>query len=413
MPEPEARPLQPTIRSFDLAHLAHVELLTPKPDESLRFFVDVMGMTESGRRGESVYLRGWDDYEHHTLKLTAAKVAGMGHFAYRATSPEALQRRVRHHREGRPRQGLDRGRSRPRAGLRLHHARRPRHGDLLRDRVVQAAAGAEALAQEPGAALSRPRRQRAPARPPEPAHLRRRRAAAVHGGRARPAHHRDDRARQRPGGRRLGHDQQQELRPRLHARPLRRQGALPPRHLRARLARGDPARRRHLPRGRRAHRDRAAQARHPADVLPLRLRARRQPRRGRQRRRAPDAGARLAAGGVDREPSARRARRGASRRSRASTPTARRRSSNTRGRGRNSNCAPSRVLRASTGSARVWSRFDRNSAGAADCTPRRELVEGRAERDGDQPPSSGTTHSGGSPRATRCTLSKALRKRAT
>ena len=86
--------MQPTIRSFDLAHLAHLELLTPKPDESLHFFVNVMGMTESARRGDSVYLRGWDDYEHHTLKLTAAKTAGMGHFAFRASSPEALQRRV-------------------------------------------------------------------------------------------------------------------------------------------------------------------------------------------------------------------------------------------------------------------------------------------------------------------------------
>jgi catechol 2,3-dioxygenase len=86
--------MQSTLRSFDLAHLAHVELLTPRPDESLRFFVDVMGMTESGRRGDSVYLRGWDDYERHTLKLTASKIAGMGHFAFRATSPEALQRRV-------------------------------------------------------------------------------------------------------------------------------------------------------------------------------------------------------------------------------------------------------------------------------------------------------------------------------
>ena len=82
--------MQSTIRSFDLAHLAHLELLTPKPDESLNFFVNVMGMTETARRGESVYLRGWDDYEHHTLKLTAAKAAGMGHFAFRATSPEAL-----------------------------------------------------------------------------------------------------------------------------------------------------------------------------------------------------------------------------------------------------------------------------------------------------------------------------------
>jgi catechol 2,3-dioxygenase-like lactoylglutathione lyase family enzyme len=70
--------MQPTIRSFDLAHLAHVELLTPKPEASLRFFVDVLGTTESGRRGDSVYLRGWDDYEHHTLKLTASTVAGMG-----------------------------------------------------------------------------------------------------------------------------------------------------------------------------------------------------------------------------------------------------------------------------------------------------------------------------------------------
>ena len=30
----------------DLAHLAHLELLTPKPEESLRFFVDVNGSNE-------------------------------------------------------------------------------------------------------------------------------------------------------------------------------------------------------------------------------------------------------------------------------------------------------------------------------------------------------------------------------
>jgi catechol 2,3-dioxygenase len=42
---------------MDVAHLGHLELLTPKPEESLRFFVDVLGMTESGRQGESAYLR--------------------------------------------------------------------------------------------------------------------------------------------------------------------------------------------------------------------------------------------------------------------------------------------------------------------------------------------------------------------
>lgn len=79
-------------RPYELAHLGHVELFTPKPDKSLHFFVNVLGLTESGREGSSVYLRGWDDYEFHTLKLTAAKQAGMGHVAFRANSPEALER---------------------------------------------------------------------------------------------------------------------------------------------------------------------------------------------------------------------------------------------------------------------------------------------------------------------------------
>src|ERR1700677_3876527 len=79
---------------FDLAHLGHMELLTPKPDESLKFFVDVMGMTVSGRKEDSVYLRGWDDYERYSLKLTASKTSGMEHMALRARSPQALERRV-------------------------------------------------------------------------------------------------------------------------------------------------------------------------------------------------------------------------------------------------------------------------------------------------------------------------------
>ena len=78
----------------DVAHLAHAELLTPRLEESLRFFTEVMGLYVSARRGDSVYLRGWDDYEHHTLKLTAAPQPGLGHLAFRAQSPEALARRV-------------------------------------------------------------------------------------------------------------------------------------------------------------------------------------------------------------------------------------------------------------------------------------------------------------------------------
>jgi catechol 2,3-dioxygenase len=79
---------------MDVAHLAHLEVLTPKLEESLHFFVDVLGMTESGRRGESVYLRAWDDYERYSLKLTGSNTSGLGHVAFRARSPQALDRRV-------------------------------------------------------------------------------------------------------------------------------------------------------------------------------------------------------------------------------------------------------------------------------------------------------------------------------
>ncbi|MDJ0826790.1 MAG: VOC family protein [Rhodobacter sp.] len=78
----------------DIAHLGHVEMLTDRFEESLDFFTRVYGLKLSGRADGSAYLRAWDDYEFHTLKLTEAQTTGVGHVAYRATSAEALDRRV-------------------------------------------------------------------------------------------------------------------------------------------------------------------------------------------------------------------------------------------------------------------------------------------------------------------------------
>jgi catechol 2,3-dioxygenase len=75
----------------DIAHLGHVEILTPSLDESTRFFIDLFGMTETFRSAQSVYLKGWDDYEIYTLKLTASVQAGIGHLAFRTSSKDALE----------------------------------------------------------------------------------------------------------------------------------------------------------------------------------------------------------------------------------------------------------------------------------------------------------------------------------
>jgi catechol 2,3-dioxygenase len=78
----------------DVAHIGHVELLTPRPDESLAFFHEVMGMEVEARHGQSVFLRGWGDYQRYSLKLTESDGAGLEHTALRAWSLEALERRV-------------------------------------------------------------------------------------------------------------------------------------------------------------------------------------------------------------------------------------------------------------------------------------------------------------------------------
>jgi catechol 2,3-dioxygenase len=78
----------------DIAHLAHVELRTPVLAESVEFFTRYLGLTQTSTVGDSVYLRAWDDYETTTIKLTGYTTSGVGRTNVRASSPEALQRRV-------------------------------------------------------------------------------------------------------------------------------------------------------------------------------------------------------------------------------------------------------------------------------------------------------------------------------
>jgi catechol 2,3-dioxygenase len=78
----------------EVAHLAHVEIHTPRFDETLAFLTSVIGLQVAARRDRSAYLRAWGDFYHHTLKVTQADEAGVGHVAWRAMSPQALERRV-------------------------------------------------------------------------------------------------------------------------------------------------------------------------------------------------------------------------------------------------------------------------------------------------------------------------------
>lgn len=79
---------------FDIAHLAHIEIYSPKLEESVNFFKEILGMDEAHREGKSVYMRAYEDHYHHTLIITENDEAGLGHIGLRTTSPQALERRA-------------------------------------------------------------------------------------------------------------------------------------------------------------------------------------------------------------------------------------------------------------------------------------------------------------------------------
>ncbi len=79
----------------EVAHLSHVELLTPSLEDSVAFFVDYLGMTVASEQNDRVFVRAFDDYEHHTLTLISRTTSGIGRTNLRASSPEALERRVK------------------------------------------------------------------------------------------------------------------------------------------------------------------------------------------------------------------------------------------------------------------------------------------------------------------------------
>ena len=226
---------------------------TPTPEKSLAFFVDVLGMTESGRAGDSVYLRGWDDYERYSLKLTGAEdIWASATPPFAPAAHKRLKRRAR--RCATPGPGI--GWVENELGHGPAFQFRDPDGHLLEIYYET-----EWYRAPPHLEPSlKNQAQRFPARGVNVRRIDHFNCLAADVAanrdffqrRARLPPHRADRARRRNRGGHVAHLHQQELRLRLYARGARRQGTLPSPHLRARQPGGDPARSRHLSRERRA-----------------------------------------------------------------------------------------------------------------------------------------------------------------
>ncbi|MBV8989197.1 MAG: VOC family protein [Solirubrobacterales bacterium] len=71
-----------------LSQLAHVELVSPKPEETVSWMVEVLGLEETERAGQSVYLRGWAEWPHSSMIVTEGPSPHVAHIGWRAYGPD-------------------------------------------------------------------------------------------------------------------------------------------------------------------------------------------------------------------------------------------------------------------------------------------------------------------------------------
>lgn len=70
--------------------IGRVELKVLDLEKSVDYYTNVIGLEETGRMGDSVYLKAWDEYDHHSVILTKSKTAGMAHFAFKVETLDDL-----------------------------------------------------------------------------------------------------------------------------------------------------------------------------------------------------------------------------------------------------------------------------------------------------------------------------------
>ncbi|MBN9429338.1 MAG: 3,4-dihydroxyphenylacetate 2,3-dioxygenase [Burkholderiales bacterium] len=88
---------------FNILRLGYIEYQVTNLERSRDFYVDVIGLYETGRDANAVYLRAIEDREHHCVVLRRAPHPGIGHFAFKVASEADLDALAAKYRElGRP-----------------------------------------------------------------------------------------------------------------------------------------------------------------------------------------------------------------------------------------------------------------------------------------------------------------------
>ncbi len=69
----------------------YVQLRVPDLATASKYYTEVVGLVETDRAADRVYLKGWDEHDHHSLVIRQAEQPGLDHFALKTENPDDLQ----------------------------------------------------------------------------------------------------------------------------------------------------------------------------------------------------------------------------------------------------------------------------------------------------------------------------------
>jgi len=75
---------------MSILRLSHVEIRVPDLELATAYYTEVVGMYETAREPDRVFLKCWDEHQHHSLILTFAPTYGLSHMGWKVESAEDL-----------------------------------------------------------------------------------------------------------------------------------------------------------------------------------------------------------------------------------------------------------------------------------------------------------------------------------
>ena len=73
-----------------IRRLQHVEVRTPDLELCAAYYTEVLGLFETAREGDRIFLKCWDEQEHHSVVLRQAPSYGLDHMSFKVAEPGDL-----------------------------------------------------------------------------------------------------------------------------------------------------------------------------------------------------------------------------------------------------------------------------------------------------------------------------------